>query len=78
MDLRMGAVAILAETGDPARFPTARAIVEHAGLAPREKKSGTFTAAPGSPEPGAQACGWLPGEGAPNAPTWFMPPATGI
>lgn len=39
----VGAAAILAETGDPTRFTTARALVKHAGLAPREKKSGTFT-----------------------------------
>ena len=39
----VGAAAILAETGDPHRFATARAMVKHAGLAPREKKSGTFT-----------------------------------
>jgi transposase len=39
----VGAAAILAETGDPARFATARAMVKHAGLAPREKLSGTFT-----------------------------------
>jgi transposase len=32
--------AILAETGDPSRFPTARAIVKHAGLAPCENSSG--------------------------------------
>jgi transposase len=38
----VGAAAILAETGDPTRFTTARALVKHAGLAPREKKSGTF------------------------------------
>jgi transposase len=38
----VGAVAILAETGDPRRFTTARALVKHAGLAPREKLSGTF------------------------------------
>jgi hypothetical protein len=31
-----------AETGDPNRFATARALVKHAGLAPREKPSGTF------------------------------------
>jgi transposase len=37
----IGAAAILADTGDPARFATA--LVEHAGLAPREKLSGTFT-----------------------------------
>jgi transposase len=38
----VGAAAILAETGDPTRFTTARALVKHAGLAPREKQSGTF------------------------------------
>jgi transposase len=38
----VGAAAILAETGDPTRFATARALVKHAGLAPREKLSGTF------------------------------------
>src|SRR4051794_33622301 len=39
----VGAATILAETGDPNRFATARALVKHAGLAPREKLSGTFT-----------------------------------
>ncbi|MFI7066038.1 IS110 family transposase [Kribbella sp. NPDC050124] len=39
----VGAAAILAEAGDPRRFTTARALVKHAGLAPREKLSGTFT-----------------------------------
>jgi transposase len=39
----VGAAAILAETGDLHRFATGRAVVKHAGLAPREKKSGTFT-----------------------------------
>lgn len=39
----VGAAAILAETGDPHRFATARAMVKHAGLAPREKLSGNFT-----------------------------------
>jgi transposase len=32
--------AILAETGDPARFASARAMVKHAGLAPAEHASG--------------------------------------
>ena len=32
--------AILAETGDPARFSTARAMVKHAGLAPADNSSG--------------------------------------
>jgi transposase len=39
----VGAAAILAETGNPARFASARAMVKHAGLAPRENTSGTFT-----------------------------------
>jgi transposase len=39
----IGAAAILAESGDPRRFATARALVKHAGLAPRQKLSGTFT-----------------------------------
>jgi transposase len=37
-----GAAAILAETGDPTRFDSARALVKHAGLAPRDNESGTF------------------------------------
>ena len=39
----VGAAAILAETGDLRRFTNSRAVVKHAGLAPRERKSGTFT-----------------------------------
>lgn len=39
----VGAAAILAETGDLRRFTSSRAVVKHAGLAPRERKSGTFT-----------------------------------
>jgi transposase len=39
----VGAAAILAETGDPRRFPTGRALVKHAGLAPRQRQSGTYT-----------------------------------
>src|SRR5207253_2531933 len=35
-----GAAAILAETGDPARFATPRALVKHAGLCPRDNSSG--------------------------------------
>lgn len=33
---------ILAESGDPARFPSGRALVKHAGLCPRDNSSGTF------------------------------------
>jgi len=38
----VGAAAILAETGDPARFDSARALVKHAGLCPRANESGTY------------------------------------
>jgi len=38
----VGAAAILAETGDLRRFTSARAVVKLAGLAPRERLSGTF------------------------------------
>jgi transposase len=38
----VGAASILAETGDLSRFTSARAVVKLAGLAPRERKSGTF------------------------------------
>jgi transposase len=36
----VGAAAILAETGDPTRFDSARALVKHAGLCPRDNASG--------------------------------------
>ena len=39
----VGAAAILAETGDPCRFDSPRALVKHAGLCPRENTSGTAT-----------------------------------
>ncbi|CQD23995.1 Transposase IS116/IS110/IS902 family protein [Mycobacterium lentiflavum] len=33
----------MAETGDPARFDSPRALVKHAGLCPRDNSSGTFS-----------------------------------
>ena len=39
----VGAAAILAEAGDPARFDCARTWVKHAGLCPRANESGTFS-----------------------------------
>lgn len=57
----VGAAAILAETGDLTRFPTARAVVKHAGLAPREKQSGTFTGRTkltGQGRPGLRLAAW--------------------
>lgn len=38
----VGAACILAETGDLNRFASARAVVKHAGLCPRDNRSGTF------------------------------------
>jgi len=42
----VGAAAILAETGDPTRFDSPRALVKHAGLCPRENTSGNFCGRP--------------------------------
>jgi transposase len=57
----VGAAAILAETGDPNRFASARALVKHAGLAPREKLSGTFkgrTKLTGQGRPSLRLAAW--------------------
>ncbi len=57
----VGAAAILAETGDLHRFTSARAVVKHAGLAPRERMSGTFTGRArltGAGRPGLRAAAW--------------------
>src|SRR5437762_9123297 len=57
----IGAAAILAETGDPTRFASARALVKHAGLAPREKLSGTFkgrTKLTGQGRPALRLAAW--------------------
>jgi transposase len=57
----IGAAAILAETGDPNRFASARALIKHAGLAPREKLSGTFkgrTKLTGQGRPGLRLAAW--------------------
>lgn len=56
-----GVVAILAETGDPRRFATARALVKHAGLGPREKLFGAFTGRTrliGQGRPGLRLAAW--------------------
>ena len=57
----VGAAAILAETGDPARFTTGRALVKHAGLAPRQKSSGTYagrTRTTGQGRPALRLAAW--------------------
>jgi len=56
-----GAAAILAETGDPARFTTARALVKHAGLCPRDNASGACqgkTSISGRGRPGLRLAAW--------------------
>jgi len=57
----VGAAAILAETGNLTRFTSARAVVKHAGLAPRERMSGTFTGRArltGAGRPGLRVAAW--------------------
>ena len=57
----VGAATILAETGDPARFHSPRALVKHAGLAPRERASGTYTGQtrlPGRGRPRLRLAAW--------------------
>lgn len=57
----VGAATILAETGDPHRFASARALVKHAGLAPRERSSGRFvvrTKVTGQGRPGLRLAAW--------------------
>jgi transposase len=56
-----GAAAILAETGDPARFATPRALDGHAGLCPRENPSGAAqgkTHISGRGRPGLRLAAW--------------------
>ena len=57
----VGAAAILAETGNPTRFTTGRALVKHAGLAPRQKNSGNYTGrsrTTGQGRPGLRLAAW--------------------
>jgi transposase len=57
----VGAASILAETGDPARFTTGRALVKHSGLAPRQKTSGNYTGrtrTTGQGRPGLRLAAW--------------------
>jgi transposase len=57
----VGAAAILAESGDPARFATPRSLVKHAGLCPRDNASGEFqgkTPISGRGRPGLRVAAW--------------------
>jgi transposase len=56
-----GAAAILAETGDPARFASPRALVKHAGLCPRDNTSGGYqgkTSISGRGRPALRVAAW--------------------
>jgi transposase len=57
----VGAAAILAETGDPARFASPRSLARHAGLCPRDNASGGFqgkTSISGRGRPGLRVAAW--------------------
>ena len=59
----VGAAAILAEIGDPARFATPRSLVKHAGLCPRDNASGGYqgkTPIFGRGRPGLRVAAWRP------------------
>jgi transposase len=70
----VSAAAILAETGDPARYDSPRTWVKHAGLAPRANESGTFrgkTRTSGRGRPGLRTAAWRAIWGAlPHNPVW--------
>jgi hypothetical protein len=58
----VGAAAILAETGDPARFASPRSLVKHAGLCPRDNASGGYQGKTSiRPRPAPAAAGRLAG-----------------
>lgn len=70
----VGAAAILAEAGDPARFDYARTWVKHAGLCPRSNESGNFAGATkvsGRGRPALRTAAWRAVWGAlPNNPIY--------
>src|ERR1022692_4657564 len=63
----VGAAAILAETGDPARFASPRSLARHAGLCPRDNASGGYqgkTSISGRGRPGLRLAALRAGRGA--------------
>jgi transposase len=57
----VGAAAILAETGDLARFASPRSLVKHAGLCPRDNTSGGYqgkTSISGRGRPALRVAAW--------------------
>lgn len=77
---RIGAAAVLAETGDPQRFSSARTLVKHAGLCPRDNASGTRQGRSrlSGRAPGAAGLRRGGPAGAPSTATPCWPPATSI
>jgi hypothetical protein len=72
----VGAAAILAETGDPTRFTSARALVKHAGLCPRDNASGSYQGKTGISGRGRPQLDARPGLGSvgPRPLTWCRSP----
>ena len=63
----VGAAAVLAESGDPTRFTSARALVKHAGLCPRDNSSGAHRGRgrlSGRGRPALRVAAWRAGWGA--------------
>ena len=74
----VGAAVILAETGDLARFASARAVVKHAGLNPAEHTSATLAGKTRISHAAGPGCGRRPGarSGAACAITGCCAPGT--
>jgi transposase len=71
----VNAATILAESGDPHRFATGRALVKHAGLAPAEQTSGKLvgrTRLTGRGRPGLRTAAWRAAWGAMKSNTAYQ------
>ena len=71
----VNAAGILAESGDPRRFATGRALVKHSGLAPAEQMSGKLvgrTRLTGRGRPGLRTAAWRAAWGAMKSNTVYQ------
>lgn len=71
----VNAAAVLAESGDPRRFATGRALVKHSGLAPAEQTSGKLvgrTRLTGRGRPGLRTAAWRAAWGAMKSNTVYQ------
>jgi transposase len=71
----VSAATILAESGDPRRFATGRALVKHAGLSPTEQTSGRSigrTRLSGRGRPGLRTAAWRAAWGAMKSNTVYQ------